>query len=137
MEKILTEVNKLYAANNMNIVFELAQYNDEGEKLEEPGVVRHHVDFSEYAPEEFLSSRNTDNRQYAKYAQNLKKYINVFLFRFKEDNAENVTMGISDNAIVPTSHPLDSLLATDVANEYAYILSPWGVCINNRYISNC
>lgn len=134
MEKILTEVNKLYAKNNMNIVFELAQYNDEGEKLEEPGVVRHHVEFSEYGPEEFLSSKNTDNRQYAKYAQNLKKYINVFVFSFKQNDSEHPTMGISNLPIVPTNHPLDSLHITDSANDYAYAATPWGCCINNAYI---
>ncbi len=134
LAKVLEEVNKLYAENQMNIVFELAKYDDDGDELEEPGVSRHEVEFSEYDAMLFLNSKNKDNRQYATYTQNLKKYINVFLFRFKQEDTENVTMGISDNAIVPTSHPLDSLLATDVANEYAYISSPWGVCINNRYI---
>lgn len=134
LAKVLTEVNKLYAENQMNIVFELAKYDDDGDELEEPGVSRHEVKFSEYDATLFLSSKNKDNRQYAGYTQNLKKYINVFLFRFKQDDAGSVTLGISDTNIVPTAYPLDSLLATDVANEYAYIASPWGVCINNRYI---
>lgn len=134
LAKVLTEVNKLYAENQMNIVFELAKYNDNGDELEELGISRHEVDFSEYDASLFLNSKNKDNRQYAKFTQNLKKYINVFVFRFKQDDASNVTMGISTTAVVPTAHPLDSLLATDVANDYAYINSPWGVCINNKFI---
>ena len=134
MAKVLAEVNKLYEKNHMNIVFEMAKYNDEGEELEEPGVVRHEVTFDEYSPHEFLSSSNTDNRQYAKYAQNLKKYINVYLFRFKQDTEGINTMGISNLAIVPKEHPLDSLLATDDANDYGYVASPWGCCINNEFI---
>ena len=134
MADILTEVNKVYAANKMNIVFELAQYNDKGEKLEEPGVVRHEVNFDDYVPEEFLSSQNEDNRQYAKYEQNLKKYINIYVFRFKQEDEKGTTMGISNLPIVPLSHPLDSLPATDGANDYAYTTSPWGCCINNENI---
>lgn len=134
IEKILTEVNKVYANNDMGIVFELAQYNDNGEKLEEAGVVRHHVDFSDYAPDAFISSKNTDNRQYAKFAQNLKKYINVYVFKFKQASEDQNTMGISNLPLVPLDHPLDSLQATDAANDYAYAAAPWGCLINNEYI---
>jgi zinc-dependent metalloproteinase lipoprotein len=134
MEKILTEVNKIYANNKMGIVFELAQYNDNGEQLEEPGVVRHHVDFSDYEPNAFLSSKNDDNRQYAKFAQNMKKYINVYVFHFKQASENKNTMGVSNLPIVPLDHPLDSLQATDAANDYAYTAAPWGCLINNEYI---
>lgn len=134
MEKILTEVNKLYANNGMDIVFELAKYNDKGEELEEPGIVRHEVTFDEYSPHEFLSSKNTDNRQYAKFAQNMKKYINVYIFRFKQDSEDRFAMGISDLPVVPLDHPLDSLQATNAANDYAYTAAPWGCVINNEYI---
>ncbi|MBP3766912.1 MAG: zinc-dependent metalloproteinase lipoprotein [Prevotella sp.] len=134
--KVLTEVNKLYENNHMNIVFEPAKYNDDGEELEEPGVVRHEVTFDEYSPNEFLEAGNEDNGQYAKFAQNLKKYINVYVFRFSEQegNENNDALGISNLAIVPKDHPLDSLYATDVANDYAYVASPWGCCINSDYI---
>lgn len=134
LAKMLTEVNKLYADNQMHVVFDLARYNDDGDELEEPGVSRHEVDFADYEATLFLDTSNKDNRQYAKYTQNLKKYINIFVFRFKQTEDETVTMGIATTAIVPESHPLDSLRATDQANEYAYISSPWGVCINNKFI---
>ena len=134
MAKILEKVNELYANNDMHIIFELAKYNDEGEELEEPGVVRHEVSFDEYDPNQFLSSKNEDNRQYAKFAQNMKKYINVYVFRFAQDDEKHSTMGISNMAIVPMAHPLDSLVATDAANDYAYTATPWGCCINNEYI---
>jgi len=131
---ILSDVNKLYAANDMNIVFELAKYDKEGEPLEEPGVIRHEVDFAEYDASEFLDSNNKDNNQYADYALNLKKYVNVYLFRFKQPNSESMTMGITTLPVVPTEHPLDSITATDAVNDYAYLTSPWGVCINNAVI---
>ena len=134
MEKILTEVNKLYADNGMNVVFELARYNDDGELLEEPGVVRHQIDFDDYAPENFLASKNFDNRQYGKFAQNMKRYINVYVFRFTEDSEENTTMGTSNLPVMPVAHPLDSLMVTDQVNDYTHTANPWGCLINNKYI---
>ena len=134
MARILDEVNKLYEQNQMNIVFELARYNDEGEELEEPGVVRHEVTFDDYSPYEFLSNTNTDNQQYAKFAQNMKRYINVYVFTFKESNDGSSTMGVSDLPVMPSAHPLDSLQTTDKANGYAYMQMPWGCFINNKFI---
>mgnify|MGYP002626058294 CR=1 FL=1 len=43
-------------------------------------------------------------------------------------------MGISNRPIMPSAHPLDSLITTDEANGYAYTVSPWGCCINNEFI---
>ena len=134
MGKILEQVNMRYKQNGMNIVFEPARYNDYGEELEEPGVVRHKVSFDDYDPSEFLNNKNTDNRQYAKYGQNLKKYINVYVFRFKQNNDGSNTMGVSDMPVMPTAHPLDSLHTTDDAGTYTHLSVPWGCFINNEFI---
>ena len=129
--KILDAVNKLYAADNMNmhIVFEMAKYNDEGEELEEPGIIRKKVDFKEYDPHEFLKDED-----YAEDVQNLKKYINIFVFRFAQASSDATTLGLTTLPIVPTAYPLEYLVDTDTANEYAYLTTPYGVCINNEAI---
>ena len=129
--KILDAVNKLYAADNMNmhIVFEMAKYNDEGEELEEPGIIRKKVDFKEYDPHEFLKDED-----YAEDVQNLKKYINIFVFRFAQASSDATTLGLTTLPIVPTAYPLEYLVDTDTANEYAYLTTPFGVCINNEAI---
>ncbi|MBQ6769060.1 MAG: zinc-dependent metalloproteinase lipoprotein [Prevotella sp.] len=134
MEKILAGVNKLYAQNGMHVTFEMARYNDDGDELEERGIVRHEVDFDDYDPSLFLAHDNEDNRQYARYAQNLKKYINVFIFRFKQTLENRSAMGLTRLPIMPTVHPMDSLMTTDAANNFAYVRSPWGCCINNEFI---
>ena len=121
--KILDAVNKLYAANNMHIVFEMAKYDDEGEELEEPGIIRKKVDFKEYDPHEF-----------AEDVQNLKKFINIFVFCFAQSSDESTTLGLTTLPIVPTAYPLKYLVDTDAANEYAYLTTPYGVCINNEAI---
>ena len=127
--KILDAVNKLYAANNMHIVFEMAKYNDEGEELEEPGIIRKQVDFKEYDPHEFLKDED-----YAEDVQNLKKFINIFVFCFAQSSDKSTTLGLTTLPIVPTAYPLEHLVDTDAANEYAYLTTPYGVCINNEAI---
>ena len=127
--KILDAVNKLYAANNMHIVFEMAKYNDEGEELEEPGIIRKQVDFKEYDPHEFLKDED-----YAEDVQNLKKFINIFVFCFAQSSDKSTTLGLTTLPIVPTAYPLKYLVDTDAANEYAYLTTPYGVCINNEAI---
>ena len=127
--KILDAVNKLYAANNMHIVFEMAKYDDEGEELEEPGIIRKQVDFKEYDPHEFLKDED-----YAEDVQNLKKFINIFVFCFAQSSDESTTLGLTTLPIVPTAYPLKYLVDTDAANEYAYLTTPYGVCINNEAI---
>ena len=134
MARIIGEVNKLYAANKMNITFRMATEDDRGNRLDEPGVMRHEVDFTDYSPDDFLDSKNEDNRQYGKLQQNLKKYINVFVFRFSQDDAEKSTMGITTLPVMPKAHPLDSLHTSDTPGNYAYTSSPWGCCINNEYL---
>ena len=127
--KILDAVNKLYAANNMHIVFEMAKYNDEGEELEEPGIIRKQVDFSEYDANEFLQDKD-----YADDVLNLKKYINIFVFRFAQPSSDVTSLGYTTLPIVPTAYPLEHLVVSDAANEYAYFITPFGVCINNEFI---
>ena len=127
--KILDAVNKLYAANNMHIVFEMAKYDDDGEELEEPGIIRKQVDFSEYDASEFLQDKD-----YADDVLNLKKYINIFVFRFAQPSSDATTLGLTTLPIVPTAYPLEHLVDTDAANEYAYLTTPFGVCINNEAI---
>ena len=127
--KILDAVNKLYAANNMHIVFEMAKYDDEGEELEEPGIIRKKVDFKEYDPHEFLKDED-----YAEDVQNLKKFINIFVFCFAQSSDESTTLGLTTLPIVPTAYPLEHLVDTDAANDYAYLTTPYGVCINNEAI---
>lgn len=127
--KILNAVNKLYADNKMHIVFEMAKYDDKGEELEEPGIIRKKVKFSEYDVIDFLS-----DEAYADDVLNLKKYINIFVFKFAQSSEESTTLGLTSLPLLPTKYPLELLISSDAANEYAYLTTPYGVCINNEAI---
>ncbi|MBQ8154322.1 MAG: zinc-dependent metalloproteinase lipoprotein [Prevotella sp.] len=132
--KIITEVNKLYAANGMNIVFEMAQYDKEGEKLAEPGIIRHQMDFDELDAGDFLGSTDSKYKEFADYQLNLKKYINIFVFPFKQEDDETTSLGLTALPLATSAYPLDGLTLEDKAKDYAYLAQTWGVCVNSEYI---
>ena len=103
---------------------------DEGNKLEEPGVVRHEVTFTDYDPNDFLDTEGKDRQQYSAYAFNIQRCINIYVFQFKDPK----TMGLSDLAVTPDNHKLDSLQSTDYLNTLTHPDFPFGCCINNTYI---
>ena len=132
--KILAAVNELYDDNQMNITFEMAKYDKDGEVLDEPGIIRHQVSFDEMDAKDFLGSSDDKYDQYVSYQLNLKKYINIFVFRFTQTDETITTLGLTTLPLVTKAHPLDGLTETDRANDYTYLDQTWGVCINNQCI---
>jgi len=133
--KILTAVNKLYADNHMNIVFEMAKYDDEGELLDEPGIIRHQVSFDELDADDFLGSTDEKYQEFIDCQLNLKKCINIFMFCFTQEDEETTSLGLTTLPIVTNTHSLEGLYATDKANDYAYLDQVWGVCVNSAFIN--
>ena len=128
--KILKAVNQLYADNDMHIVFEMGKYDRKGEELSEPGIIRKQVDFDEMSPDDFLNDKT-----YSDDVLNLKKYINIFVFPFAKDGGDKITLGMTTMPLLPSAHPLDSLQTSDNVIDYAYLTTPFGVCINSDYIN--
>jgi len=131
LAKVMEGVNKYYAANNTNIQFVMAEYNEAGETLSEPGVMRHQVASASIDCDDFLMGKATDNDTYASWGQNLQRYINLYTYSFTDDS----TLGISDLAIMSTSYELDSL--NTIADKYlgtTHLDFPFGCCINSDYI---
>jgi len=128
---ILDSVNALYKRNGMNITFKMATEDQNGEKMGEPGVKRHEVDFDEYDCKKFLN----DVSSYADYTENLRKFINVYVFRFTDDD-ESVVKGISVMPVMTTEHPLEGLMDTipSFFDKVKRFTNPWGVCLNNRFL---
>ena len=130
LPRITDGVNKLYRDNEAHVQFELAEYDDDGNRLDEPGVIRHRVTFDDYDPMDFLDPDNDDNSRFASYMLNLQRNINIFIFRFSDEQ----TMGLSDLAVAPSNHELDSLLTLDWMNDKTHVDFPYGCCINSQYI---
>lgn len=129
---IMTKVNKLYSDNSIKVQFEMAKYDEDGNQLDEAGVMRHQVDFDDFDCNDFLKQDETTEK-YAKYGQNYKKFINIFVFKFKVTGKEK-KMGVSTLPLMPSAYPLESLFTQDGLEQYIHVASPWGCCINNEYI---
>ena len=128
---IIDSVNALYKRNGMNITFKMATADENGKTLGEPGVLRHEVSFDDYNYKDFLYKSSA----YGEYTQNLRKFINIFIFRFS-DEEDQVTKGVSVLPVMTTTHPLEGLEDTipkffDRVKRYS---NPWGICLNNRFI---
>ncbi len=129
MAEILKGVNQLYADNKMNVQFVMAKFDQDGNELEEPGVIREEVTFDSISCMKFLDD---DNKDYGYLNQDLQRYINIFVFTYSEEK----TLGVSDLPVMPTEHTLDGL--SDQAGKelqtFKTLSFPWGVTVNNNYI---
>jgi len=134
LAELLAKVNNLYKSNGIGVTFEMATCNQEGEELEELGIMRHKVSFDSLDPNVFLSG-SAEAMEYADYEQHLRRFINVYLFRFGSDAADDISqLGVSDMPLTTTAHPLDSLTAVPTIENYTHMSYSWGVCINSDYI---
>ena len=135
LASLLERVNKLYKNNHIGVTFEMAAYDQDGVQLEEAGVMRHKVASDSFDPSDFLMG-NGEAHDLVEYGQNLRRFINVYVYRFSDDAAETggQTLGISDMPMTTTEHRLDSLYAQPDIENYTHMSTPWGVCINNEEI---
>ncbi len=132
--KILNAVNKLYADNDMNIVFEMAKYDKDGELLAEPGIIRHQVNFDELDASDFQGSTEEKYEKYVDYQLNLKKCINIFMFCFTQEDDKTTSLGVTTLPIATSAYSLEGLYVTDRVNDYAYLNQVWCVCINSVFV---
>lgn len=128
LAEIIEQVNELYANNNMNVAFEMAEIDENGDSIEEPGVIREVVSFDTISALRFLDENST----YGKYNQNFQRYINIFVFKYAEEG----TLGVSDLPVMPTERKMDGLsdLTGSDLQTFTTLSFPWGVTINNEYI---
>jgi len=99
LKEILTYVNEIWDGNvygeseDVNVSFNLAQYDESGNKLATPGV--EYVYYSgtyPIDPDEFMMDQTGKN---VKYIWDPNEYINVLVYNFAEGDDGSVTLGIS------------------------------------------
>jgi zinc-dependent metalloproteinase lipoprotein len=133
LNTIIAGVNKLYSANNINMEFELATYDPNGNTLDEAGVDRQQITQSSLDFEKFMEGKLFINSKLVSMLWDLDKYVNIFLYKFKSDDPDYVTMGITDLPYTSSSHTLSGLQT----GEY-YLTHSWDYpqcsSINSDYI---
>lgn len=94
---ILSIVNKLYKDKtksvDMNLTFNLAAINPEGEPMETPGV--EYIQWPESYPVDCEKFMSDETGKYVQYLWDPNKYINVMIYNFTSDNSGTTTLGIS------------------------------------------
>lgn len=121
LANILEYVNNIYAggiygeSENVHVKFVLAKTDENGKTLRYPGVeyVQYTGDYP-IDPNNFMND-NTGNN--VKYIWDPNRYINVMMYNFKQDNDDEVTLGISHMPYtVKGNHELEGL--TEITQDH-------------------
>ena len=145
LQEILGNVNELYegitypnmlsatASENIHVQFELALYDENGNKLGTPGVeyVKYPSSLDSIDCNEFMKGK-----QYARYMWDPNNYINVMVYNFKQVKSTEITLGISNLPYQGAGYPqIEGLTKTKYANLYKNNLSnPYCVSLNAIFI---
>lgn len=135
ISKVMAAVNALYSNNNMNLEFDLATTDPNGNTLAEAGIDRQYISTDSIECDKFMGGTlpPSDNSKYVSMLWNLNKYINVFLYEFKTDNSGYVTMGITHLPYVSSANELAGLNVGDyyLTHNWDY---PHCASINSSFI---
>lgn len=112
---------------DINVEFVMATTDPNGKTLAEPGVERIKWSTPVMSCDDFMDASNKDA---IPLLWDLNKYINIFLYTFKEDNV----LGISYIPYASSRHPLDGLYNGDRYFAESKMSYPHCVSINNSYI---
>lgn len=148
IQELVAHLNELYKGNvynyetygssvDMHIVFELAEENEQNQKLAQPGV--EYVKWEGTYPIDYNEFMNDQNNKYTGYIWDPNEYVNVMLYPFAvKENSSSVTLGISVMPFKGAGYPqIEGLSENNRAIlsksnlKFAYCLS-----LNSNYIYN-
>lgn len=148
LKKILDNVNELWAGNvygtsaDMNVKFELAECDENGNRLSTPGV--EYIKWTGSYPISHTEFMNDNSRKYWKYLWEPNEYINVMLYNFKpDDENKTIYLGISNMPLKANGYPdIEGLSTVKRANinknnlKYAYCVSINSLFASDKYDSS-
>ena len=125
------------ASENIHVQFELALYDENGNKLGTPGVeyVKYPSSLDSIDCNEFMKGK-----QYARYMWDPNNYINVMVYNFKQGESTDITLGISNLPYQGAGYPqIEGLTKSEHAVlhknnlSYPYCVSLNAIFIDKRY----
>ena len=110
LTQLLSYVNEVYQGNvygesaNTNLKFVLATTDENGNTLKRPGVeyVKYTGDYP-ISPSEFMSGNNVS------YIWEPNNYINIMMYNFKQESADQVTLGLTSMPYCVAGHEVEGL----------------------------
>lgn len=140
LANILQYVNEIYQGNiygeseNVHLKFVLATKDESGKTLRHPGVEYvHYTGDYPIDPNEFMSDNSGKN---VRYIWDPNNYINVMMYNFKQEDSDQLVLGISHMPYCVAGHEVAGLEKSQTANlkksnlAFAYCSS-----INSLYAS--
>ena len=141
LRQVLNNVNELYrgtysGAESTNIAFTLASTADAGKRLDAPGVEYIKLGKNEYPIDPYVLM-NDKTGKFKQYMWDPNKYINVYVYHFKQPKENATTLGVSHMAVSSKgNHELEGLV---VANSNYLTLenltTPFCVSVNSKYVN--
>lgn len=135
---MLEDVNKMYrnagaeTTVDLNMEFVPAEFDPQGNRLEEPGIDRVKWLTSELDPTDVMED---NTRKYVHFLWEPNDYVNILVYRFTAETSR--ILGISTFPYTTKSHPLEG---TDVLEDMNITLANLnyvrGVSINSSYIGD-
>lgn len=143
LRTIMNRVNDIYQGSvygeseKLNVQFVLANYDENGKRLENPGV--EYIHWTDEYPIDCEAFMENTTRKYAKYLWEPNDYINIFLYQFKQKDEDEagVALGISHLPYVvkgdSTVEGLSEIATYNIGK--ANLTFPYGSSINSIYIN--
>ena len=141
LRQVLDNVNRLYqgvysGAGNANIRFLLTPVDKAGNRLDEPGVEYIKLEESEYPIDPYVLM-NDKSGKYKRYMWDPNRFINVYVYHFKQAKTNGTTLGISHMPIsAKGEHELEGLLAVQARHlTLDNLPTPFCVSVNSKYVN--
>lgn len=127
VHSLIDRCNEIYRNNEMGLKLVAAAVDPDSNVLEVPGI--HRVLKTTSAYQSCTNFMKEDNTRDAELLWNPNRYVNVYMYKFTEDN----TLGISHLPYTPRQNSLVGLVSS---NYYFTHLPgfPYGISLNNTHI---
>lgn len=142
LRQVLDNVNRLYqgvfsGAGNANIRFLLTPVDGSGNRLDEPGVEYIKLKESEYPIDPYVLM-NDKSGKYKQYMWDPNRFVNVYVYHFKQTKTNGTTLGISHMAIsAKGEHELEGLLAVQARHlTLDNLPTPFCVSVNSKFVND-
>ena len=142
LRQVLDNVNRLYqgvysGAGNANIRFLLTPVDKAGNRLDVPGVEYIKLEKSEYPIDPYVLM-NDKSGKYKQYMWDPNRFVNVYVYHFKQTKTNGTTLGISHMAIsAKGEHELEGLLAVQARHlTLDNLPTPFCVSVNSKFVND-
>ena len=141
LRQVLDNVNRLYqgvysGTGNTDIRFLLTPVDKEGNRLDVPGVEYIKLEKSEYPIDPYVLM-NDKSGKYKQYMWDPNRFVNVYVYHFKQTKTNGTTLGISHMAIsAKGEHELEGLFAVQARHlTLDNLPTPFCVSVNSKYVN--